>query len=77
MKKILLFLAGILLLTYSPALFANFSYPLEQIAKPSCRKEAWNQLQDSCKITLPKILNARYDLYKDSAEYRRIYTVLW
>ena len=81
MKKILLFIASSFLfagsLLFAQSAFANFSYPFEQIAKPSCRKEAWDTLQDTCKITLPKIIGAKYELYKDSTDYRRIYTVLW
>jgi murein DD-endopeptidase MepM/ murein hydrolase activator NlpD len=56
---------------------SNFWYPFAQIAKPSCRKEAWSTLDDTCKMPLPRIVNANYESYKNDAQFRRIYTVLW
>lgn len=59
------------------AFWSDFGYPLDQIAKPSCRKEAWSTLDDTCKMTLPRIANADYEKFKNDSQYRRIYTVLW
>lgn len=79
MKKIFIFWL-ILFFGYSIsaiAYWSDFWYPFAQIAKPSCRKEAWSTLDDSCKIPLPRIVNANYELYKNDSQFRRIYTVLW
>ncbi len=56
---------------------ADFGYPFETIAKPSCRKEAWDALTSECKIPLPKIVGADYTKYSTDMNLRRIYTVLW
>ena len=55
----------------------SFLYPLDKIAAPSCRFQSWGNLSDDCKMTLPKIVNADYDKYKDDKNMRRIYSVLW
>lgn len=77
MKKLFLTWLILLGLSISATAFADFGYPLSQIAKPSCRKDAWSTLDDSCKMTLPRIVGADYQKYKNDTQYRRIYTVLW
>ncbi len=54
------------------------TYPLTQVAKPSCKYLAsWDLLPASCKIQLPIIKNANYNAYKSNDLYRLIYSVLW
>ncbi|MDD2891762.1 MAG: M23 family metallopeptidase [Candidatus Gracilibacteria bacterium] len=59
------------------AVAGSFVYPLDQIAKPSCRFSTWGTLDNGCKMTLPRIEGADYVKYKNNTDYRRIYSVLW
>lgn len=59
------------------ALAGNFIYPFAQIAKPECRYSKWSELNDECKMPIPRIENANYEKYKKDTKYRRIYSVLW
>lgn len=57
----------------------TLSYPLMKVSTFACRQQMkhWSQLPDSCKVPLPLIKNANYDIYKNDTEYKNIYTVLW
>lgn len=76
MNKLFLFVS-LFLISISSVSAGYFVYPLDQIAKSSCRFSNWNTLGSECKMTLPHIVNADYIKYKDNTEYRRIYSVLW
>ncbi len=54
-----------------------WSYPLKEIAKPTCKSENWSKLSSDCKMQLPIIAKANYAAYKDNQTVRRIYSVLW
>lgn len=54
----------------------TFIYPLQQVSTIDCRTQQREQIEDSCKINLPRIHNANYASYKDSTVHRQIYTVL-
>ncbi len=54
----------------------NFIYPLQEVSTIECRTEYRNEMDPSCKINLPKITNANYELYKNSTIHRQLYTVL-
>jgi murein DD-endopeptidase MepM/ murein hydrolase activator NlpD len=54
----------------------SFVYPLQQVSTIDCRAQQWEQLEDDCKLNLPRIANANYAGYKDSTIHRQIYTVL-
>ncbi len=58
MKKLALsILLGILVILplWASAAESGFVYPFAEIAKPSCRKEAWSTLGPDCKMPLPRI----------------------
>ena len=76
MKKIFL-IVSFFFLGIQSTFAGSFVYPLDQIAKPSCRYSPWNTLDGDCKMTLPRISGADYAKYKNDKEYRRIYSVLW
>lgn len=77
MNKKILF--ALVLFCFAQTTFAasDFVYPLGQIAKSSCKRQAWSELGTDCKMDLPKIANADYSKYKNDTSYRRIYSVLW
>jgi len=54
----------------------SFVYPLQQVSTVECRTQQREQMEDGCKIGLPRIHNANYAWYKDSTIHRQIYTVL-
>ena len=54
-----------------------WSYPVKEVAKPSCKADHWNKLSPECKIQLPIIARANYAAYKDNQLTRLIYSVLW
>lgn len=53
-------------------------YPLKKVSTFACRQlmKPRSELDDSCKVSLPIVKWAKYDLYKDNSEYKNIYTVL-
>lgn len=57
---------------------STFVYPLQQVSTYECRAlmEPWENLDEDCKISLPKIQWANYETYKDNSFYTSIYTVL-
>ena len=67
----IIFLSSLVNFTYS------WSYPLQEVSKPSCKFEHWIKLWDNCKMTLPRIKNADYKKYKSDMLYRRLYSILW
>ena len=56
---------------------SEFGYPFTEIAKSSCRKEAWSTLGPECKIPLPRITGADYNKFVQDTSMRRVYSVLW
>lgn len=54
-----------------------WSYPLKEVAKPSCKAQNRSELPADCKIALPVIAKANYAAYKDNQLVRLIYSVLW
>lgn len=75
MKKILFW--ALLFCLFSQANAGNFVYPFDTIAAPKCRFTNWSWLSNDCKITLPRIEKWDYTKYKDNADMRRIYSILW
>lgn len=57
----------------------NLSYPLQKVSTFACRQQMkpWHELSEDCKVPLPIIKSARYDLYNTNKEYLNIYTTLW
>ena len=57
---------------------STFVYPLQQVSTYECRAlmEPWENLDEDCKISLPKIQWVDYETYKDNSFYTSIYTVL-
>lgn len=57
---------------------STFVYPLQQVSTYECRAliQPWENLDEDCKISLPKIQWANYEKYKDNTFYTSIYTVL-
>jgi len=57
---------------------STFVYPLQQVSTYQCRAlmEPWENLDEDCKISLPKIPWTNYEAYKDNTFYTSIYTVL-
>lgn len=54
-----------------------WSYPVKEVAKPSCKQDHWSKLSADCKMALPVIARANYAAYKDNQTTRLIYSVLW
>ena len=54
-----------------------WSYPVKEVAKPSCKQDHWDKLSSDCKMQLPIIAKANYAAYKDNQMTRLIYSVLW
>jgi hypothetical protein len=54
-----------------------WSYPVKEVAKPTCKANHWNKLSAECKMQLPIIARANYAAYKDNQMVRLIYSVLW
>ena len=74
MKKLVIILISILSISHTLAR----TYPVSQVAKPSCKYLANRDLlPSSCKIKLPIIQDANYNHYKSNNIYRLIYSVLW
>lgn len=61
------FLASILLISTFSNIVKSWSYPLKNITITNC---------ENCTIELPKIKNADYYSYKNSAIYRKVYSML-
>ncbi len=55
----------------------SLMYPLQEVSKVECRTIPWEEETDSCKIELPRIVNANYQKYKNNELYTKIYTMLW
>lgn len=56
---------------------SSFSYPLQKVSTVDCRTLYWEDMPDSCKISLPIIRGANYTAYAGNSLYRSIYTTLW
>ncbi len=56
---------------------SSFSYPLQKVSTVDCRTLYWEDMADSCKISLPIIHGANYTAYAWNSLYRSIYTTLW
>jgi hypothetical protein len=54
-----------------------WSYPVKEVAKPSCKADHWSKLSADCKINLPIIAKANYASYRENQLVRLIYSVLW
>ena len=54
----------------------SFVYPLQQVSTIDCRTENRSDMNTNCKISLPHIVNANYNAYKDSVGHQQIYSVL-
>jgi Peptidase family M23 len=52
------------------------SYPVKEIAKPSCKSDHWSTLPQECKIALPIVAKANYAAYTDNQLVRLTYSVL-
>lgn len=54
-------------------------YPLKQVSKPKdeCKSVERSELDDSCKMPLPRILNGDYNLYKENRVTRAVYSDVW
>jgi hypothetical protein len=81
-KTFLVGLTGAVLISLSiegtaHAAESDFGYPFTEIAKSSCRKEAWSTLGPECKMPLPRITGADYNKYAQDTAMRRVYSVLW
>ncbi len=53
-----------------------WSYPVKEVAKPSCKLEHRSKLSPECKMALPIIARANYESYRENQMYRLIYSVL-
>jgi murein DD-endopeptidase MepM/ murein hydrolase activator NlpD len=52
------------------------TYPVKEIAKPSCKADHRSKLPQECKIALPVIAKANYAAYTDNQLMRLVYSVL-
>lgn len=57
----------------------DLKYPVKQVSKPTveCKFQNWNATWEECKMPLPIIENTNYSKYKDTMNYRLIYSILW
>lgn len=77
-NKFLMGAAALIAITgVSQASAADIIYPLNEISKPSCRFQDFEDLNSWCKQDLPILRTKNYEKLKDDYDYRRIYTVLW
>lgn len=55
------------------------SYPIKEVSKPKdeCKSEHWDALDDSCKMTIPKVKNANYSAYMKDRTTQAIYSDVW
>ena len=56
---------------------SSFTYPLQKVSTVDCRTLYWEDMPDSCKISLPIIRGANYSAYVWNSLYRSIYTTMW
>ena len=67
-----------------PKEISELIYPLKKVSTLPCRQQIkhWDELDESCKVDLPRIEGANYDYYRDRDAYPKtpfdtIYSVLW